>query len=370
MPLLTPPAIALPAPAPRAPDLVMVDAPGPVSAVVTFDGGEVECDGQAVARSGAVIPFATTITRYRAGPEAVADAFRFTFAIDATGRPHLIRRQETPRSVGYYVDSGDLAPALAASRFPPGAPRPRCSITYRTTTIPVASAPVAALYELASRPEPGVLPRELFERLTPLGSDCRRGPGPYRQLNQPAFETIAQAAGTWSWTFLAFDVSRTGRPTNVRLLGSAGNQPLDRAGVRALAANRYAPGPGYRGCTYHFFRVGSPDGYRPELPADTPADNGEVARCRIDPGTMRGLLDGTAYPTAFARRRIEGVAAVSFDTAPWGAIGNLKVLASEPDEAFGEAARDGFAGAKVAARDTGHRGCVRHVRFKLPSVAR
>lgn len=84
-------------------------------------------------------------------------------------------------------------------------------------------------------------------------------------------------------------------------------------------------------------------------------------------GSVRPLGGNNTYPQAFSRRRVEGVAAVSYDTAPWGAVGNVKVVASEPDEAFGEAARNAIANSRVAENDVGHRNCFRKVRFKLPS---
>lgn len=138
--------------------------------------------------------------------------------------------------------------------------------------------------------------------------------------------------------FLAFDVDGDGTPRHVRVLGSSGDPALDRAGIVALADNRYAPGPGYRGCTYHFFHNGPSDRPSPALPADAPADTGDQPGCKVDPKSIAGLLDGSAYPRSFWRRRIEGVAVVSYDTAPWGAIGNVKVVASEPDELFGSIA--------------------------------
>ncbi|NIJ33778.1 TonB family protein [Sphingomonas oligoaromativorans] len=102
------------------------------------------------------------------------------------------------------------------------------------------------------------------------------------------------------------------------------------------------------------------------MPADAPADNGEIPACSIDPKTISTLFNGNAYPTAEAARRIEGYAIVGYDTAPWGAIGNVHVIASEPDQAFGQAARNALFSAKIQTSDVGHVGCVRRVRFHVP----
>lgn len=355
--LLPPPALSVPAP----------PVPGRNVDIVMFQAGKVVCDGQAIAGTAPVRPFSTAVIWYGSTRErAVPATYRLGFAIDENGRPATIHREGPQTYPGYYINTSDLAPSLAVSRFPGGAARRHCSVAYTATSTPVATAPLPALYELASMPEPAAGLEELLDRVRPSGSDCPRGPGPYRRLNQPAFETIAQPPGTWSWTFLAYDVDTRGKPTNVRVLASAGNPALDRASVKALAANRFAPGPGYRGCIYHFYRNGPSLDAAPELPSGTAADNGDLPACRIDPKTIQSLLQGSAYPQAFSRRRVEGVAAISYDTAPWGAIGNVKVVASEPDEAFGEAVRNAVSGARVVESDAGHRGCFRRIRFKLP----
>lgn len=335
--------------------------------LVTFTPGEVVCDSQAIAATSLTKPFSTVVVYYGSALEAGTPlTYRFTFAIDASGRARTIRKSGAASYPGLYVNTGDLAPSLASSRFGDGQARQGCSITYAATATPVGSAPLQALYEVASQPEPGAFLPTLLARIRPTGSSCARGPGQYRQLNNPAFERIEQPAGTMSWSFLGYDVDQGGRTRNVRLLGSSGSAALDSASVEALARNRYAPGLGYQGCTYHFYRTGKPEVISADLPSGTPVDNDDLPVCALDPKSISGLLDGSAYPVAFLRRRVEGIVGVSFDTAPWGAIGNIKVVASEPDEGFGDAARNVLSRASVGESDTGHRGCFRRIRFKLP----
>ena len=353
------------------PVLLSVPAPPTIpqqqrTEIVAFAPDRVRCGGETVAAPRLVRPTSVVSTRYSpAGTDTPALTYRFTFAIDAQGHARTIRREAAAPST-YYVDTGDLAPSLAASQFPARAPREGCSVVYLASVSPIETAALQTLYELASRPDTRGSVLTIRERIRPAGSTCPGEPGQYRRLNFPAFERLPPPADGWAWSFLAFDVDSAGQPRHVRVLGSSGDTALDRASIAALADNRYAPGPGYRGCTYHFFHNGPSDRLSPELPADAPADTGNQPGCKIDPNSIAGLLDGSAYPRSFWRRRIEGVAVVSYDTAPWGAVGNVKVVASEPDELFGSIARGAFSNARVAESDQGRRGCVQHVRFRLP----
>ena len=347
-----PPAIAIPN--------VVIFAPGPIS-----------CGGTPVSDAGIVHPFPVALVQYGRSDNVPAKiAYAFSFDISADGRASRIRGGKSDPSINIYINTEDLAPSLAVSQFAASSPRADCSITYTASIMPVRSAPMQSLYEIVSRPRPGVVPTEVSDRVKPIGAQCTGGPGQYRQLNLPAYEKFKQPTGTFAWIFLSYDVRADGKVVRVMRLGSSGNRMLDEAGTRALQRNRYAPGPGYRGCTYYFYRAGEGEGNTPQLPPGTPADTGELDACRIDPKTMQSLLGGSAYPEPFALRKVEGLAVVSYDTAPWGEIGNVRVIASEPAEAFGEAAKRSFFNAKVRENDVGHRGCVRRIRFKLPPAGK
>ncbi|WP_010186931.1 TonB family protein [Sphingomonas sp. PAMC 26605] len=341
-------------------------APQHVVSVASFRPGPVLCGGSPVAAVALAQPFPITHERWNAAPAPPPGAldYRFSFTLDADGRPGTIRRINPASPLGFYLDSNDLAPALAASRFAPGSPGRRCTIAFTLQLDPVETAPLARLYEIESLTvQP--LPPEIAGRTHPAGSTCPRGPGGYRRLNNPAFETIGNASRSFAWSYLSYDTDPRGTVRGVRLLGSSGNAALDKASIRAVSADRFAPGPGYRGCIYHFYKTGG-DILPAPMPADTPAETGDMPACRVDDATLKRLLGSSAYPAAFARRRIEGFAAVRYDTAPWGAIGNVAVLVSEPDEAFGAAARAGLSQAHVAPSPVGHSGCVQRIRFRLP----
>lgn len=340
--------------------------PSHVVSVSSFIPGPVLCGGSPVAAVALARPFPITHERWNAAPDAALAGldYRFSFTLDAEGRPRTIRRITTASALAFYIDTNDLAPALAASRFAAGSPGRACTIAFTLEMSPVDTAPLARLYEIESL-QAQRLPLEITMRTRPAGSTCERGPGGYRQLNNPAFETIANPTRSFAWSYLSYDTDPRGTVRNVALLGSSGNAALDKASIRALSTDRFAPGPGYRGCVYHFYKSGS-DVLPIETPADAPADTGDLPACRIDEATLKRLLGPAAYPAAFARRRIEGFAAVRYDTAPWGAIGNVTVLQSEPDEAFGATARSGLSQAQVVPSPVGHSGCVQRIRFRLP----
>lgn len=349
--------------APPPHDLTVPSAQRP-GEIVRLTPGAVLCAGGPVSPTHLEVPFATSTKRF--GPDApkATPSYALSFTIDQDGRAVDIQ-SGPPIYPGVFIDTTDLAPALAVSRFAPGMPQQKCGITYTVEFVPVPDAPLASLSAVASAPAPGPAASEIWERLGADG-DCARGPGSPRRLNYPAFEAIAQASGTRSWSFLSFDVDATGQTRNVHVVGSSENAALDSASVEALRGNRYAPGKASRGCTFHFYRLGNPPIAAPALPADAPKDTDALAACTIDPKTITSLLNGKAYPAPFAARRIEGYAIVGFDTAPWGAVGNVRVLAAEPAAGFGQAAMAAIANARVAESDVGHRGCVRRVRFRLP----
>ncbi len=71
------------------------------------------------------------------------------------------------------------------------------------------------------------------------------------------------------------------------------------------------------------------------------------------------------YPEAYSKRSIEGWAIVAFDVAPWGELGNLRVLASQPSEDFGQQALQVLRSARKAPSQAGRVGCVDKVVFRM-----
>ena len=72
------------------------------------------------------------------------------------------------------------------------------------------------------------------------------------------------------------------------------------------------------------------------------------------------------YPPAYGARKVPGWAILRFDVAPWGLVGNIEVLASQPSDAFGVAARCLVANARPSPPASGYRGCLIPVIYAIP----
>ena len=122
---------------------VFVPPAPPPPRLAHWTAGPVTCGGEKVAWVRAPDP--ALFMPY--GPTAAAPvAYRFTIAAD--GRTSDIERTTT----GYIQGVGDLAPALAASRFAPQA-RTGCSVVFTSVDEPIATAPIALIFAFAARPQ-------------------------------------------------------------------------------------------------------------------------------------------------------------------------------------------------------------------------
>lgn len=277
-----------------------------------------------------------------------------SFRIDEDGRVLGLKREPN----GYGV-SPDLSPSLAASRFPSGNPRNGCSISYSREQTSIADAQTDDLiaYSLAATPRP---PRELFDRLQPEGSDCHpRRPAVLLQA-YPEFDTIAATVGLTDWSMVKFDIDDAGKPVAIGIHATSGNRALDKASINAIAKSRYAKGA-KKGCLYPCWRAAGPVA-APESP--------ELAAYRDGAGKCPAEVEwkskpALVYPDTFRRRGVEGWAIVTFDVAPWGATGNVKLVAAEPAVEFGEAALNIVRGATVVNSTQGYSGCFEKVRYVM-----
>jgi TonB family protein len=285
----------------------------------------------------------------------------YRFRIDASGRPLSITRDGT----GYVTGGEDIAPSLAASRFAGGSAHEECAITYTARSTPLALAPIADLMAYTIAPTNGALPPAGWDRITPVDATCRRVPQP-QGLTQvfPHFDALPATPGARNWSMVRYDINPAGRPTNVRVVEGTRNAALDTASVRAMKGWRFTRGA-RSGCLYPFWRSPAPMP-APASPARSvvmPTDN----HCPI--AATWTQRPPPVYPPAWHRRAIEGWAIVAFDVAPWGDIGNLRVVASEPSAEFGEQALRTIRGARKPASATGHTGCFERVRFVLDAKA-
>lgn len=328
-------------------------------AIADFIPGEVMCEGSAVRPVFAPAPLLSGMYSNAMTPPAPV---RIKFRIDADGRALGIGQPQG--STGFYGGTSDLAPTLATWRFAPGRAQAGCSITFTPRLTSVADAPPALLHRFFALPHEGsVVDRQVSQRILAGAASCfRPKPPAVRNRAFPAFEDIAQPPGTSSYAMVGFDIDASGKPVRTRILSSDGNAALDAASVKAVQGSRFAPGA-RTGCNYPYHRrqntpiaaPAAPDKDMFRKPGSTCNEQGNWA-----------LPPRLTFPEPFRRRAIEGWAIIGYDVAPWGATGNVTVLASEPAAAFGDAARSIVQQAKRPVSQIGATGCVDRVLFKLP----
>lgn len=291
--------------------------------------------------------------------------YTIRFRIDRDGRPLGIgwvgRDSGTGTQPFFSVE--DLEPSLAASRFEPGE-RQDCTITYVPQAVPVATAPPAVLNHFLAVPRIGYVGwREAVERDRAEAADCVRGRRPEPLLaTYPDPRTIVRQAGTYTWTITEADIAPSGVPTNVRTKASGGDEALDRSNREAVSRSRFVIDGPKNGCRFVYFRWANVPIPAPPMPSkdSTP----KPVHCARPPELLAPLQ--RRYPVNFERRSIEGWAIVSFDVAPWGVVGNVKVLDSQPSAAFGDMASAMMQQARRVATPLGASGCVERVRFRMP----
>lgn len=313
--------------------------------------GEVRCGDRVVVPVRGVMP---SPSLSYAAPGAAASTLTMRFRIDAAGRPLGVTRVGT----NYVADSSDVAPALVATRFAPGAVDD-CRVDFAGVRTTLDTAPLADLRAVSvvsgGRPDPAV-----FRRVFAVGSDCADPPPEVRLRGFPAFDALAARPGEIGWSMTGFDIDAGGRPVRLATVAGSGDAALDRASLRAVADSRFAPGARH-GCVYPYVQRPAvlPAPEPPEVATFRPAE----ASCPVSAEWVRKPVP--VYPAAYNRRSIEGWAVIGFDVAPWGATGNIRVLAAEPAADFGDSAMGVIRAATKPPSATGATGCVERVRYKV-----
>lgn len=297
---------------------------------------------------------------------ALPEAVRLTFEINSDGRPVSVR-SAPDQKVSYWLNVEDVAPALSTWRFASGAKVQKCEITFDVHAEPVSKAPLPAIYRYLALQRPGSpgfnisVGKAAFERAKPSNSNCFAERSNVREQHHPAFEEIPQPPGTVSHSFLSFDIGSDGTVNDVRTVNSDGNKALDAQSRAALSKWRFEPGA-KTGCIHSYYRKGNEPLPAPE-PKPLSAYAPRNSACKNEPEWLD--LPRLSYPPAFNRRLVEGWAVIGYDIAPWGASGNIRVLASQPAEQFGVQAANIVTRAKKAPGSKGYTGCVQLIRFKI-----
>ncbi|WP_298089851.1 TonB family protein [uncultured Sphingomonas sp.] len=317
--------------------------------------GTVRCDGAVVSP----VTMRRPLTRLGwSGPTPQTASLTVSFDVDQAGRPLSIRRV----SPDYGAYSEDVLPSLAASRFPAGEPRAKCQITYTQRMTAMADTPVEDLVSYSLYRPDGDLPWSGWNRIFTMNGDCadRPLPPPLVQV-YPDFRKIPATPGSRDWSMVTYDQNARGRTRNVRTLYSTGNTALDAASVKAMRASRHSGGA-RAGCVYPYWRGPR----RLEAPPSPDTMSLRPATSNCDASDDRYVTQPRLiYPDAYGKRSIEGWAIVAFDVAPWGELGNLRVLASQPTEDFGKQALQVLRSARKAPSQTGHVGCVDKIVFRM-----
>jgi len=344
-----------------APAPVVQVRPAPLR-IASFHAGSVRCGGseEIPVRAVAPLPVAAAVAE-------PAEPIRFGFRIDQEGRPLSIR--QTGGTANPALDTRDLVPAMIAWRFAPGAERSDCDIAFTVRFESVAAADKALLYRYAAlgrmqMPDGGggALVREAFSRLRPRGTTCMTDPVPREPINLP-YQSIPEIPGGISFSFFSYDVDAQGRPAHLRLLHSSGNRMLDMAGDIALGRAVFPAQP-RTGCLYYFYRYSTEAAPAPALtPIDLHPAGSACAGAISDQVATRFQM---RYPIEFTRRPAEGWVVFSYDVETSGAVGNIRILESEPAARFGEEVSRAAAVLRVDPISSAQRGCVQRVRFQLP----
>lgn len=350
------PAVSQPVPPPMA----MRDVPpvpGPTDNLRTLAAwmpGAVRCGGTTITPVTLQRPWSALGWSQQ---RPVAEAQRYRFRIDENGRALSIR----PELEGYVAGDADLAPALAVSRFPAGAPQEDCTIAYIPQHTPLAQAPIGDVISYSLTPLSGKLPAEGWARIQPAEASCLNNPRPQPLLQAfPNFSKLPGTPGVKHWSMLGYDLDERGRPRNVRVVDGTRDAALDRASVQAMRGSRFTGGA-RTGCRYPFWR--NPTTLvAPETPTE---DSLRPANSTCPSNDDWATPPRLRYPTAYQRRSIEGWAVVAYDVAPWGELGNLRVLASEPSTDFGHQALQVLRSARKPPSATGRVGCIDRVLFRI-----
>jgi TonB family protein len=340
------------------PPIVQVKPGASGRVLVRWEPGEIRCNGTPITGQ----PIRRPWNQLGWAGNQAQRAVTIRFAIDATGRPVSLARETT----SFVPLSEDVEPALAASRFAAQKPQQGCTVTYVMHSSPLAEAQVPELMSYTVHPLSGRLPEEGWQRIRDAGGTCLNEPQPQPlERHFPDFATIPATPGVRDWSMIRYDIDAAGRTRGAAVLVGTGNRALDGAGVKAIRESRFTKGA-RTGCFYPYWRAAAKLP-APDLPESIRTTKVE-GNCPDEHGWS--VPPQLRFPEPYRRRSIEGWAVISYDVAPWGQTGNLKVIASQPSDEFGTQAMAMIRAAKLPSSRQGYTGCVDRVRFNMgPEVS-
>lgn len=337
---------AQPAPPPPFVNVVQPSEPTERSLLV-WQPGQIRCAEGGVASAGLLAPLPSPLIHAASDESSVT----LTFNIDSDGRPYAIAG-ETGQAMRYTA--GDLMPSLRASRLAVSGARRGCTVTYAPDVRSLADSPLETLARFGVARQARI-DGAIWDRFA--SGNCRESRRPALLLQAfPDWRKLEARPGDWGWTYVRYDIDAEGVPANVATVLGSGDPKIDRAGIEAIAATRFAGGP-RTGCVHAWWRA---PGTIPAPPAGpvkgNPACDGPD-RWERQPRLV--------YPPAYLNRAVEGWAVLRFDVAPWGEIGAIEVLEAQPTAEFGPAAQAVLRSARFKPNETGLKGCVDRVHFRM-----
>lgn len=327
--------------------------------VLTWQVSDVTCDkGVRVAPARLVAPDPQPQMLVPELPDQL-DAVTVSFALDAQGRAFDITSKAEPRM---RLRNRDLVPSLRASRFAVDAPQTGCTISYSPRHALMAEAPIETIARIgvAQRLR---MPKDAWDRIAP--GDCRNSPrvAPLTR-SYPDFRKLTRREGERQWTYVSYDLDAEGAPVNLAVPLTSGYGELDAAARDAVAAGRYAGGP-RTGCVTAWW-TGPETVPAPPIPPKSETEGNQACEIK-DRWEKEPRL---TFPPNYQQRAIEGWAILRYDVAPWGDIGAIEVLAAQPSAEFGEAAINVIRQARFKPQETGLKGCVDRVIFRIRAEER
>lgn len=282
----------------------------------------------------------------------------YVFSVDAEGA--VIDLKRAAAAASWQPD--EQAATLATWRFAPRAPATGCRLDLPPTTTALDETAPARLFEmiaLEGRSTPTVV-RETVSKWGDCGQVPRRRPHVVVYPDLRAFDDKGIAP---AWAAITYGIDAVGAMRDVRIVAQGGDKAFADGAAAALAETQSYPGPPRRGCyaTFSASPRSTPAPKRPE--SQSFRRNGDA--CEVTQAALN-IPEAKMYPPVYAARKVGGWALIRFDVAPWGAVGNIEVLASQPSDAFGLAARNLVSAARPTPPASGYRGCIVPVIYAVP----
>lgn len=360
---LTAQASVLPPAPPKLPAMQVVDFTAP-PAVVSCEQGSVRLVEGTAPSPRAWQPWVPApVTQTGFTPPAVPTHQVYAFSVDAEGRVADLKPEGGANPPIYWLGDDQMA-AIATWRFAAGAPAKGCKADLAMTYTALAATAPAKLFEILANEQRGapVSVRNALAAGTGCEGGAKRRPNVFVYPDTRPFDDKTVDP---SWAGVRYDIDASGAVRNVRIAAQHGEAAFADAVAASISESKFFPGQPRAGC-FLTYKAMPKATEAPKPPPETaftrPGDTCKVSNQALN------LPENKLFPPAYGKRRVAGWAMVRFDVAPWGQVGAIEVLASQPTAAFGEAARVMLNSARPSPPPTGYRGCVVPVVYAIPPV--